>query len=431
MRAVPDFGRALVADLGGPRGRIKTFAEVQLKESSGKTIIPDGAIVVEWGKSRWHALVEVKTGAADLGEEQVSRYIDVAKQMGFEAVITISNEITASPAESPLGIPASKLKKVDLRHLSWYRVITEAVVQHRHRGISDPDQAFILEELIAYLEHERSGASGFQDMGQEWVKVRESVRDQTLRASDPEARAVVERWEQFIDYICLGLSQELGREVSPVRSKKQAREDRLAEPLHKLAQAGLLRASVRIPDAIAPVEIEADLRSRRVSMSVQVAAPKDKKARGRVGWMLGQLKHAPPELRIGTRFVHTSETTACLLEQVRADPTALLSPNDPKREPRLFELALSRPVGKKRGRAGGSFVEDTRRQAVSFYREIVQDLKPWRAPAPKLPEEPSEAGEHEASPDRPSRPEASQPPPTDPTLADSQRLSERPSHAQG
>ncbi|MEJ7655739.1 MAG: hypothetical protein WKF33_01770 [Thermoleophilaceae bacterium] len=53
MRAVPDFGRALVADLGGPRGRIKTFAEVQLKDSSGKTVIPDGAIVVEWGKSRW------------------------------------------------------------------------------------------------------------------------------------------------------------------------------------------------------------------------------------------------------------------------------------------------------------------------------------------------------------------------------------------
>jgi hypothetical protein len=83
MRAVPDFGRALVADLGGPRGRIRTFAEVQLKDTSGNTVIPDGAIVVEWGKSRWHALVEVKTGTADLGEEQVSRYLDVAKQMGF------------------------------------------------------------------------------------------------------------------------------------------------------------------------------------------------------------------------------------------------------------------------------------------------------------------------------------------------------------
>lgn len=359
--------------------------------------------------------MEVKTGAAELGEEQVSRYLDVAKQMGFDAVITISNEITASPVESPLRIPGGKLKKVDLRHLSWYRVITEAVVQHRHRGISDPDQAFILEELIAYLEHERSGASGFQDMGQEWVKVRESVRDQTLRAGDPEARAVVERWEQFIDYLCLGLSQELGREVSPVRSKKQTKEDRLTDPLNELAEAGLLRGSVRVPDAIAPVEIGADLRSRRVTTSVQVAAPKDRKARGRVGWMLGQLKQASPDLRIAARFAHSSETTACLLEQVREDPSALLSPTDPKREPRLFELALSRPMGKKRGRGGGSFVEDTRRQALSFYREIVQDLKPWRPPAPKLPEEPLKAGKAEASPDHASPQEVSGLEPRDPT----------------
>ena len=396
MRAVPDFGRALVADLGGPRGRIRTFTEVQLKDSSGKTVIPDGAIVVEWGKSRWYALVEVKTGAADLREEQVSRYLDVAKQLGFDAVVTISNEITASPTESPLKIPGGKLKRVGLRHLSWYRVITEAVVQHRHRGISDPDQAFILEELIAYLEHERSGASGFQDMGQEWVKVREAVRAKTLRAGDQEARAVVERWEQFIDYLCLGLSQELGREVAPLRSRKLAREDRMTEPLTELVEAGLLRASVRVPDAIAAFEIEADLRSRLVTTSVQVDAPKDKKARGRVGWMLGQLKHAPPELRIATRFARSAETTACLLEQARTDPSALLSSSDPKREPRHFELALSGPMGRKRGRGGGSFVEDTRRQTLSFYREIVQGLKPWRPPAPKLPEEPTEGAVFEA-----------------------------------
>jgi len=30
--------------------------------------------------------------------------------------------------------------------------MTEAIEQHRHRGISDPDQAWILGELIAYLD---------------------------------------------------------------------------------------------------------------------------------------------------------------------------------------------------------------------------------------------------------------------------------------
>ena len=75
-------------------------------------------------------------------------------------------------------------------HLSWWRIITEAIVQHRHRGVSDPDQAWILGELIAYLDDERSGASGFQDMGENWVKVRNGAGDGTLRAADAEVRDV-------------------------------------------------------------------------------------------------------------------------------------------------------------------------------------------------------------------------------------------------
>ena len=53
MRAVPEFGHALLKPLGAPKGRIATFAEVQLKDGAGKTHIPDGAIVVERGKTSW------------------------------------------------------------------------------------------------------------------------------------------------------------------------------------------------------------------------------------------------------------------------------------------------------------------------------------------------------------------------------------------
>jgi len=41
MGAVPDFGRAILDKLGAPRGRISTFAEVQLKDPDGKLSIPD------------------------------------------------------------------------------------------------------------------------------------------------------------------------------------------------------------------------------------------------------------------------------------------------------------------------------------------------------------------------------------------------------
>ena len=141
MGAVPDFGRAILADLGAPGGRISTFAEVQLKDADGKLSIPDGAIVVERGQTRWRCLLEVKTSGALLKPEQVARYLDMAREHNFDAVLTISNEITATPRESPVTVDRRKVRSVNLFHLSWWRVLTEAIVQHRFRGIEDPDQA--------------------------------------------------------------------------------------------------------------------------------------------------------------------------------------------------------------------------------------------------------------------------------------------------
>jgi hypothetical protein len=82
------------------------------------------------------------------------------------------------------------------------------------------------------------------------------------------------------------------------------------------------------------------------------------------------------------------ETTSLLLSEAREYPQRLLSPTDAKREPRTFELAMTRPLGLKSGKGQGSFVRETRRQVIDFYGELVQTLKPWQAKAPKLPEPP-------------------------------------------
>lgn len=41
-------------------------------------------------------------------------------------------------------------------------------------------------------------------------------------------------------------------------------------------------------------------------------------------------------------------------------------------------------MGQKRGRGEGSFVRETSAQAVEFYRDLVQNLRPWQARAPRL-----------------------------------------------
>jgi hypothetical protein len=393
MVAVPEFGHALASALGAPKGRIRTFIEIQLKDGDGTVSIPDGAIVIERGTTSWRALVEVKTGSAALQSEQVSRYLDLAREHGFDAVLTISNEITARRADSPVAVDKRKLKKVRLYHLSWWRILTEAVMQYRFRGVSDPDQAWILGELIAYLDHENSGAGGFQDMGESWVRVRDSARQGTLRATDKGVRSVAERWEQFTDYLALGLAQDLGREVEPARSRKQALAERLDAIVQELGATGSLSGAVRVPDAIAPVAFEADLTARQLTTSVTVDAPREGRAATRINWMLRQLGDAPEGLRVTVSFANARETTSLLLSEAREYPQRLLSPTDPRREPRAFELAITRPLGLKSGKKQGSFVRETRRQVIDFYGELVQNLRPWQAKAPKLLESPAPASD--------------------------------------
>lgn len=376
--------------MGAPRGRVTTFTEVRLKGADGKTHIPDGAIKVERGAKQWQCLVEVKTARAELETDQVVRYLDVARRHDFDGVLTISNQIISDPDALPYKLNGSKIGKLTVRHLSWWQVLTEAVVQHRFRGVDDPDQAWILNELIRYLTDERSGAGGFEGMGPEWVGVRDATRNGTLRASDPGPAAVSARWEELLEYLCLTLSQELGVTVKHQRPRKSAAE-RVKVAVKRLAADGTLHGAIRVPEAVGPIEIAADLRAGQLTASVTLDAPRDRKRpKARINWLLRQLKESPDSLRIDVRFAHMRASRSELLGDCRDDPGSLLLPDDPKREPHAFVLASTRPMGRTNGRGEGSFAAETRRHVTSFYRDMVQDLRPPQPKAPQLVEEPSE-----------------------------------------
>ncbi len=391
MRAVPEFGHGLLRELGAPKApTIETYTEVRFKDGDGRTVIPDGAIVCERGKKTWTCLVEVKTGKVPLKDDQVSCYMDVARANGFDGVLTISNQITTNSGESPVLVDKRKVGKRGLWHFSWWRIITEAIVQHRYRGISDPDQAWILGELIAYFDSQASGAGGFEDMGDKWVSVRSAANDGTLRANMPEVAEVAERWEQFTQYLCMGLSQDLGRTVTSPRPRKLDTPAMLDNHVKRLAADGVLEATVRVPDAVGDLTIQADLRACRTLTGVTVEAPREGRAKPRITWMLRQLADAPDDLRVEAAFLNVRQTTSELLKNVRENPDLLLHPQDPKREPKAFTLTLGRAMGRKRGKAEGSFVRETRVQTFDFYRDLVQSLKAWQAKAPKLRDETTE-----------------------------------------
>lgn len=390
MSSVREFGRSLTQPLGAPAGPVQTFIEVPFKLGD-KQFFPDGLIRVTRGQRQWTALVEVKTGSNELRAEQLECYLDIAREQGFDALVTISNEIPPIAGQHPTPVDRRKLKKVALHHLPWTEVLTVAVMQKEYRGVSDPDQAWILGELIRYLEHPRSGAMEFSDMGSAWVSVREAVSAGTLRPSDNGVAEVVGRFDALVRYAGLRLGRRLGAEVVPVLSRRDVTEPTLRSQalVTQLSSTGTMTGGLRIPGAVGPLHVTADLHAGKIICHVDVDAPREGRPTTRVNWLVRQLKEAPDSLRIEAFAMHARGAgNAELLGTVRADPSMLIS--DPAKELRSFQVAQSSPAGTKRGTGRGCFIDSLLTAIDDFYEQVIQNLKPWMPAPPRLrsPDEP-------------------------------------------
>lgn len=386
MSSVREFGRAVTQPLGAPAGQLQTYVEVPFLLGEAR-IYPDGLIRAARGSRTWTALVEVKTGTNQLQTQQLENYLDVAREQGFDALLTISNEIPPMAGQHPTAVDKRKLKKVALHHLSWSQVLSEAVLQKEHRGVADPDQAWILGELIRYLEHPRSGALEFDDMGAAWVTVREAITAGTLRTTDKTAPEVAARFDALLRFASLKLGRQLGTEVVPALSRKEAADPlvRTQALVASMAASGTMEGAIRIPGTVAPITVTVDLRAGRVTCHLDIDAPKEGRPATRVNWLIRQLKAAPDGLRVEAFQMHARGAgTAALLKDVRSDPNVLIA--DPKKELRAFRIALTAPTGTKRGRGRGSFIDSVGEAINGFYGDVVQNVKAWTATPPKMRE---------------------------------------------
>lgn len=384
MRSVREFGVAMTKPLGAPAAQLDTYIEVPYK-AGDRTIYPDGVIEARRGSRTWAALVEVKTGSSEIEKNQLDSYLDVARENDVDAVITISNQMAPAPGVHPVDVDKRKLRRVALHHISWAEVLTIAVQQRVHRGVADPDQAWILGELIRYLEHPRSGALDFSDMGASWVPVREALAAGTLRANHKGLPDVVSRWEQLLRFAALRLGRELGAEVQVQVSRSEMADPslRIASQTESLLSAGNLSGSLRIPGAIAPIDVLADLRAGRVTVSASIDAPREGRPVTRVNWLTRQLREAPDNLRIDTFSAGVRSSTSELLRVAIETPARLIA--DPKRDVRLFRVAATSPMGTKRGAGRGGFIDSVLAAIDGFYGTVIQELRPWSGKAPQLP----------------------------------------------
>lgn len=410
LHAVEEFGKGLLSSIGAKASKksaVTCFTEVTVADEKADTALrPDGLITVTYGQRLWGALVEAKVGSEQHNSTQIEGYLDLARERGLDAVITISNQFSPDPSHSPISVHGSKLRSVALYHWSWRYLISRAQLAEKNKEISDPDQAFILAELVRYLAHESSGVRSFSSMGPSWKQTCLDVQHgKRLLKDAPGTTDAIVHWLQLARFLSLEISLAVGKTVSVSLTPKQRRDPNalFSATLDELTGSGTLSAGFEIPNAASTLWLKLDLQRRNLSASMAVDAPGDKKQpKAAVTWLTRQLGDPtkPDEVLLHAFWPYRSEPGVARLSEVQARPEAILDLN-PDGMPKRFEVAwitdLAADVARSR-----VFVDAAERLVLDFYRELGQNLKPWVASPPKVQDGKPEATEEASESSRPS-----------------------------
>src|SRR6056297_367704 len=216
---------------------------------------PDGLILnVVSGVIRDVLIIEVKNKNVPINEEQIEKYIDLAKNLGVAKILTISNQFVPDPTQTPVQLKVPK--GIELYHYSWTALQTMAhvLLYDNEHNIADPDQVALMKEIVYFFEAKESGVVGFVDMkkGEKEV-VKQFTSGATPKKITPEISEAIESWQQEEKNMALILSQHLGLLVKT--TAKQDLKTRFDNDFKQLSNKKQLASKLRIDSIVSPIEI--------------------------------------------------------------------------------------------------------------------------------------------------------------------------------
>lgn len=396
---VPQFAEAVLTEAGakiGVRTDIRCYTEIVFKNKDQNKIRPDGLIVLTHGSKSWSALVESKIGNNNLNKEQIEAYLDLAREVGADALITISNQFATIPTHHPVPVNKNKTRSVSLFHFSWLSLLSKAYIMSEAKSVDDREQSFVLRELIRYLDHHYSGISPMSAMNPEWREVCTKIQQgAVIKKTAPEAEVTALTWQQLIRYMAIELSRATNSTVQVALSRAQAKDPNalLQSDIADLVTKSAFFGALSVPNAAGNITVCADITRRVLSLSMRVDAPCDKsRATASINWLTRQLKKlTESDLILKTIWPGRIPDTQCSLGHATQDPTALV-PEGMKGIPKTFEVIRVVDLGAK-FKGQKVFVELSIQAMRAFYQDVGQNVTKWVARPPKTKNEESKKQE--------------------------------------
>ena len=323
--------------------QLHVFTEIDSHDPDGKKSDkgrPDGLIVLTTGKAQtieWAAFVEVKVNS-DLESGQIQRYLEIAKLHEVD-LITISDQIVSTPFQTPITEKLNH-RNVNLYHWSWIYIRTKAqqvVESAKQIGCEkshDPEQIYIIEEFIRYLDDPKINVGHFANMGKDWsVSVRELRQLPNGAKVDTNILdSIATSWMHEEQDLCyhIYLKTRLKAYLLLTKAEKRTMEERKSKISATLAKKKCVDFNLSVPFSTSvedsfetsprkKVQATVCFLSSSVRLLTEIEINKNQKAVGQTSTFISQLDDAgmEDELKISAVYKWKKKTTPVSLKELQ------------------------------------------------------------------------------------------------------------------
>lgn len=411
LRLVKEF-RYLFSDQADltKKGNLYCYTEVEFPflyktpelKNEEKSRFDGLALVVGGGKIKDACIFEMKYGSAKIEKEQIEKYIKLARILGIQKIISVSNQFVTKPTDYPVPINTKKWSG-QLYHFSWSYIVFLAQILLKKNGtdIEDIDQQNIMDEVVRYLQ----GCDGFEHFNimktSNWSDVvKDLASDTAVKPSfENNRKEIVKSWIQEEKDLALKLSYLLsGKKFTPIKIKTKYKNisERIEKESEALAKKDnrALFSYFDIPDAVSPMSIKANFMSKSFAISMFVVVPDNKTAKGKIGFIKKYLKKA-------------KEANEEDFEEVQKHIECIIAPKSKKDEywkktikelmsgslelPKfdfgciefIMQVALEKDMLSPR-----KFIEILEKSVISYYSVLMQYFEKWTPQTPKADTKP-------------------------------------------
>ena len=389
LRLVKEYRDSIFKEIKLNRsGKVYYYTEASFPDINDSRI--DGLIIVVIkGVIVDAAFFEMKNKNNGIDKAQIESYIEISKKLKVAKLVTISNEFVSDSTMSPIEVKVPK--SISLFHFSWTYLMTKGqlLLFKNDHNIEDEDQVEIMKEVLHYLTHPKSGTSGYHQMKEEWKKLADDIKGNNKPDSNSVEQSILS-WHEEEKDLSLMLSRGLG---VLVRSKKGN------DTLKSFQKNNVLHSTLDVKNIVSDISIQADFTRRTVSMSVSIN-PVNKGSIGKLSWLRNQLEQCEkrnPNVFDDLKNDIWIETDIkfykdCIKEKYINFETLYEDETIKQKEITGFNIVLIQDF-KANFASRKKFVELIEKMILDYYQGIVQHLKNWTPPAPRVKKENKEVTE--------------------------------------